>query len=133
MSKAILLILVLVTAAAAVGVSLCVILKVPMHALDASLAAGIGFAGAIAGLLPTRIRADRTPVGLFQSSWIGSVLHMAVAGALGIGALLLLKLDTAFVIWLLVMYWITLIGLCVALIKALRSTGSGPNQQAAFA
>jgi len=133
MSKAILLILVLVTVAVAVGVGVCGALKVPMHALDASLAAGIAVIAAALGLLPIRFRADRTPVTLFQSAWLGSVLHMAVAAALGLAALFILKLSTPFVIWLLVMYWITLIGLCVALIKALRSVGSGPTQQAALA
>ena len=66
-------------------------------------------------------RVDRSPVTLFQSVWIGSVLHMAIAAVLGILGILLLKLSTPFVVWLLVMYWITLIGLCVAFVKTLRS------------
>jgi hypothetical protein len=133
MPKAILLILVMVTVAVAVAVGVCGILKAPLHPIDASLAAGIGLAGSIAGLLPIQFRADRTPVGLFQSAWVGSVLHMGVSAVLGIIALLVLKLSTPFVIWLLVMYWITLIGLCVALVKTLRSAGSGSAQQVSLA
>jgi hypothetical protein len=127
-SKAILLILVLVTAATAVGVTVCETAGLPMHTINAAIAAGIGLVAAIVGLLPLRFRADTTPVALFQSAWIGSIIHMAIAAALGIAALYLLKLATPFVVWLLMMYWITLMGLCVVFVKTLRSGELGPTQ-----
>jgi hypothetical protein len=124
-SKAILLILVLVTACAAIGVTVCESAGLPMHTLDASLAASIGLIAAITGLLPLHLRNDRSPVALFQSAWIGSILHMAIAAALGIAGIYFLKLATPFVVWLLVMYWITLIGLCTAFIKTMRIGATG--------
>ena len=128
LSKAILLILVLVTAAAAIGVTVCETAGLPLRTLDASMAAGVGLVAAIVGLLPLHFRTDRTPVALFQSAWIGSILHMALAATLGIATICLRKLTTSFVIWLLLMYWITLIGLCLAFVNTLRLNGMGPTR-----
>jgi hypothetical protein len=131
-SKAILLILVLVTACAAIGVSVCETAGLPMHTLDASLAAGIGLIASIAGLLPLHLRTDRTHIALFQSAWIGSILHMAISAALGVAGIYFLKLTTPFAVWLLVMYWITLIGLCTAFVKTMRTGAIGTDASDQF-
>jgi hypothetical protein len=128
LSKAILLILVLVTAAVAVGVSACGMAGIGLHTQDVALPAVIGIVAGIAGLVPLHLRIDRTPAGQLQSAWMGSILHMATAALLGIGCIYLLKRSTPFVVWLLAMYWISLIGLCIALARTLRSMGNGQGQ-----
>jgi hypothetical protein len=137
MSKAILLIVALVSIALIVGESVCAATGSPLHGREAGLAGAIGLIAAITGLLPLQLRADRSAVALFQSAWIGSILHMAIAAALGMGAIYFLKLSTPFVVWLLAMYWMTLIGLCVVLVKAMRASGPvtdqpGSGQQVTF-
>jgi hypothetical protein len=129
-SKAILLNLILVIAVVALGVSVCSTRGIAAHTSDAALAAAIGLIAVAVGLLPIHFRRDRTPVTMFQSAWIGSILHMGLALALGVGGICFFKLSTPFVLWLLAIYWITLIGLCVALVKTLRTIG--PTQQITF-
>jgi len=117
MSKSILVTLILIAAAAIGGV----ILGNGSRARDAAIAALIGMTAVIAGLMPIRFAADRTATGLFQSAWIGSILHLTVFLALGSTIIFTWKPPTAFVMWLLAMYWLTLAGLCITLVKALRT------------
>ncbi len=91
------------------------------HGRDAAVAAAIAILAVIAGLMPVRFAADRTAVGLFQSAWIGSILHLTVFLALGATVIFSCKPPTAFVIWLLAMYWLTLVALCVTLVRVIRS------------
>jgi hypothetical protein len=121
MSKPILVILILIASAAIIGS----VVDSGSHARDAAIAAVIGTFAIIAGLLPVRFAADRTAVGLFQSAWIGSILHLTVFLALS-GTVIftrssLGKPPTAFVMWLLGMYWLTLAGLCITLVRVMRS------------
>jgi hypothetical protein len=117
MSKSILLML-LIAAVALTGASLY---GNAAHPRDAAIAASIGFIAIIAGLLPVRFAADRGAINLFQSAWIGSILHLTAFLGLGGAVIFATKPSSAFVIWLLAMYWLTLIGLCSVMIKTLRS------------
>ena len=117
MSKPILLILLI----AAVAVSGASLYGNAAHPRDAAIAVSIGIIAIVAGLLPVRLAADRSAINLFQSAWIGSILHLTVFLGFGIAILYATKPSSAFVIWLLAMYWVTLIGLCSVMIKTLRT------------
>ena len=131
MSKPILLIL-LIVAVAAIGVTIA---GNAAHPRDAAIAASIAIIAIIAGILPVRLAADRSAINLFQSAWIGSILHLTAFIGLGGAVIFATKPSSAFVIWLLAMYWLTLIGLCSVMIKTLRSaapqmTGAMTTQRA---
>jgi hypothetical protein len=117
MSRLILLIL-LIAAAAVIGAAM---VGSAAHPRDAAIAASIGLIAIVAGLLPVRFAADRSAINLFQSAWIGSILHLTAFIGLGGAIIFATKPSSAFVIWLLAMYWLTLIGLCSVMIKTLRS------------
>ncbi len=91
------------------------------HGHDEAISAVIGMTAVLAGIMPVRVAADRTAVGLFQSAWIGSILHLTVFLALGAAVIFSLKPPTAFVMWLLLMYWLTLAGLCITFVRAMRT------------
>jgi hypothetical protein len=117
MSKPVLLIF-LVVAAIAVGAG---VIGGPPTAHAAAMAAPISVIAMIVALLPLRFAVDRSAVNLFQSAWIGSIVHMAIFVIAGGAIIFSLAPSSAFVIWLLAFYWITLIGLCFVMIKTLRS------------
>jgi hypothetical protein len=126
MSKPILLIL-LIAAVAVIGASIA---GNAAHPRDAAIAASIGVVAIVAGLLPVRFAADRSAINLFQSAWIGSILHLTAFIGLGGAYIFATKPSSAFVIWLLAMYWLTLIGLCSVMIKTLR--GAAPQMPGAL-
>ena len=83
---------------------------------------------AMAADLPFLLQNLRSPVATFQSAWIGSILHMTGFLVLGAVVVFMNKPPTAFVIWLLVAYWVTLAGLAAVMVRVMRSAApAGAN------
>jgi hypothetical protein len=113
---------VMVIASAAVGVGVCRAASVNPHVPEMLVACGICLLAAAMGMIPiARQPKEASAAALFQSAFLGSVLHLA--GAVAFAALVLFwrKPGTPFIYWLLVMYWLTLIGLCAVFVKRLRT------------
>ena len=117
-SKAILLIPQLIALPAAVGIGMG-------HTRDAALAAVIAFAAVTLALLPMQFRTDRSPATTFQFAWISSILHLATFLALGATIIFVWKPPLTFALWLLAMYWLTLVGLCIVLVSVIRQPAAG--------
>ena len=85
------------------------------------IAAAIGLVASEIALLPTLLRPRKNPADEFQQAFLGTVLHLGLAAVLGAVAVFVLKPGDSFVYWLLGLYWITLIGLCVVFVGILRA------------
>jgi hypothetical protein len=128
--KPILLIAGAIAVAVAGGIGCRAITGTPAHVREAAMAAGVGLVAAIGGLLPLQLNSDRSAVNLFQSAWIGSILHLTAFLAFGALVIFTLKPPTAFVVWLLAMYWLTLLGLCAVMVRTMRTcTGAAGSAQ----
>jgi hypothetical protein len=88
------------------------------------------FAAAIACLIaselaivPLILVRGRTQSAVAQAALIGTIVHLFACAALGGGAILIarsIRLDGAFVYWLLALYWLTLIVLVTMFVRAVR-------------
>ena len=110
-----------VTLAAVSGAIVCRALGVDPHPKQLLMAACVCLLAAEAGVVPLVRQRKSDPALLFQAGFAGTVLHLAMAVLLGATALFWLKPGSAFVYWLLVMYWTTLLTLCVLIVKRLRT------------
>jgi len=111
----------LVVLAAATGIFVCRAVGANPHIPEMLIAGGICLLSAALAMIPIlRQPAHATHAGLFQSAFLGSVIHLALCIALAAIILFWRKPGSAFIYWLLAMYWLTLIGLCTAFVKRLR-------------
>jgi len=112
---------VLVVLAAATGVAVCRGAGANPHIPEMLVASGICLAATALAMIPIqKLPADANHAALFQAAFLGSVIHMGLCIALGAVILFWRKPGSAFIYWLLAMYWLTLIGLCVTFVKRLR-------------
>lgn len=106
--------------ASVLGAIICRLLGIDPHAREMVMAAGVCLLAAETGVIPLVWQRTAQPAVLFQAGFAGTVLHLAMAALLGAATLFCLKPGPAFVYWLLAMYWVTLIALCVVIVKRLR-------------
>src|SRR5438477_9481186 len=99
---------VVVLVAAAAGFVACRALGADPHAGAMLLACGICLLAAESAMVPALLNRNTTTAALVQGTFLGTVLHLAVAGILGLAAILVLKPGAGFVYWLLALYWLTL-------------------------
>ena len=113
---------VLVVLAAAAGVAACRAGHVSPHFGEMMLASGICLAAAELAVLPALLHAHDSDAGtLTRSALAGTVVHLGVVLILAVGVMMALRPPLAFVLWLLALYWVTLIGLCSGFALALRA------------
>ena len=108
--------------AAAAGLVACRIAGVDPHVRAMLMAAGVCGIASEVSVLPFALNVDPSAAAVFQQSFLGTVLHLALCAAAGVAVVFLAAPGAAFVYWLLAMYWVTLIGLCSVFIGALRKT-----------
>ena len=128
--RAILITPVLLTCAAAVAIMTARIMGLHLRLSPILVAAGIGLVASEAALVPTLLRPNASPTDGFQRAFFGTVLHLALMGALAATAIFAVKLGDSFVYWILGSYWITLAGLCVVFVGLLRAGGRSVTKAA---
>jgi len=112
---------VVVVVAAATGIAVCRAAGTNPHIPEMLVASGICLLAAALATIPIlRQPADATHAALFQSAFLGSVIHLALAIAFAAVILFWRKPGSAFIYWLLAMYWLTLTGLCAVFVKRMR-------------
>jgi hypothetical protein len=75
-----------------------------------------------AAIVPLLLARGGTQVSMAQAALVGTTLHLFVSITLaGVAVFARVGLSHAFLYWLLALYWVTLIGLVITFIKALRS------------
>lgn len=87
---------------------------------DMALAAVICLVAAEIAVVPVALGPKGAP-DLFRAAFAGTVLHLLVAVLLGAAVIFVLKPGLPFVVWLLVMYWVTLIVFCAVCVRLFRS------------
>ena len=112
-------VLIIVAGAAGVGVSHVAGFNPHFHELLLASIATL-LASEIA-LVPHFLKSDNTPASSFQAAFLGTMIHLGLSLILGAGIVLMLKPATAFIWWLMPMYWVTLIGICTIFIRSMRS------------
>jgi hypothetical protein len=90
------------------------------------IAAGIGLVASELGVLPIIVKRGGDAGDRFLKGLVGTVLHLGACVVLAAVAIFGFKLGSAFVYCMLGAYWITLIGLCMVLVRLLR----GPVESA---
>ncbi len=113
---------VLVIVTAMIGVVVCRAFGVDPHARTLLGAASVCVAVAELSLVPSLLNANTAPAAVFQAAFLGTVIHLGLVAAVAGAVVFTLKPDTSFVYWILLMYWVTLIGLCVGFIRAVRTS-----------
>ena len=111
---------VVVALAAAMNIVVCRLVGADPHLRPMLAAAGICLLAAELGILPAAL-GSRAPVDLMRATLAGSAIHLLVAVAMGALVILVLRPGTPFIFWLLAMYWITLITLCVVFVRFMRA------------
>ena len=72
-------------------------------------------------LIPHLLKIENTPAATFQAAFLGTVLHLALFLVQGVVIVLTIKPGSAFIWWLMPLYWVTLIGLCSIFIRTMRA------------
>ncbi len=121
---------VLVIVIAVIGVVLCRALGMDPHVKTLLGAAAVCVTVAELALVPSMLNTQTGPAAVFQAAFLGTVIHLGFVAAVSGAVVFTLKPHTSFVYWVLLMYWVTLIGLCVGFIRAVRSSASSAAKAA---
>ena len=121
---------VLVIATAVFGVVACRVLGVDPHLRTLLGASAVCLAVAELSIVPSLLTTETGPAAAFQAAFLGTVIHLGLVAAAAGAVVFTLKPDTSFVYWVLLMYWVTLIGLCVGFIRSVRSSAQSAAKAA---
>lgn len=114
-----------VIVAAAAGAGVCRAVGINPHFHELLIACGLAGLAATLGVFPIlRLSHPSAAIG-FQAAFLGSLLHLLLC-LVGASAIILLRHPAdAFVYWMLVLYWLTLFGMCWVFVSRLRAP-AGP-------
>ena len=116
---------VVVIVAAAAGAGVCRALGIDPHVHELLIACGLTALAELLGVFPIVRLSHPSPATGFQAAFLGSVIHLALCLAGAFTIILLRRPSDAFVYWMLVLYWLTLSGMCGVFVSRLR-TPAGP-------
>lgn len=111
------IVLIVVTAA---GYAACRGAGFNPHANELLLASGICLFASEAALVPAILNRSHIAA-LIQSIFLGTIIHLGFILLPGIAIVFATKLGTAFVYWLLAMYWVTLLTTSAVFIRMVRA------------
>ena len=127
-----LLIPLVIALVAAAGALACRALGIPPHIREILFAAGACSVASEIAMTPILLSRGSNQAGVAQAGLIGSLIHLLACSVLG-GALIIfkpLRLEPAFVYWLLGLYWLTLIVLVIAFVRAVQNAPVGTTTPA---
>ena len=120
MSRTLLVIPVAVVAVAGSGAAICSVLGFNAHLADLLLASTICLVAGVAGSVPVSLTVSNSPAAVFQSAFLGTIVHLALSVVLCGVAIFGLKRGGPFIFWAIGMYWVTLLALCAVFVRRLR-------------
>ncbi|MGA2498994.1 MAG: hypothetical protein ABSH20_14730 [Tepidisphaeraceae bacterium] len=85
------------------------------------LAAAACAISSLAGSAPLILARQARQPGMIQAALIATLVHMMLGVGLAAATILALRPPTSFVLWLVLFYWVTLAGLVIVCVKAVRS------------
>jgi hypothetical protein len=110
----------IVMVAAAAGTEVCRAIGVNPHVHELLIAGGLCLLASTLGVLPIVRITQPTPASEFQAAFLGSILHMVLCLGGACAVIWLLHTSTAFVYWMIALYWLTLFGMCGIFVSRLR-------------
>lgn len=112
-----------IAVAVATGLLVFAALDVSAHPREMVLAALICTLAGEVALIPLLLTRGAAQPAVAQAGLVGTVVHLFTSAALGGAAMLVkpLRLDQAYVYWLLALYWISLIVLVTLLVRAVKA------------
>jgi O-antigen/teichoic acid export membrane protein len=117
--RALLLSPIFIAISALLGVALCHTTSLDPHLRELALAAGVCLAAGEVAAVPLMIyRGLMHPA---QAALLATVAHLLIATFATGGVILLAHPPVAFVYWLFVFYFVTLLAVCAAAIRVVRS------------
>jgi hypothetical protein len=120
---------VLLAVGAAVGVGVCRAVGVNPHIPEMIAALGSSVVAGELALIPAVLARGKSNVHVAQAAFLGMVLHLLTSVALAALVILVMRPPQSFAFWMLAGYWITLVGVSVVLIKAVRRAKPMPAAQ----
>jgi hypothetical protein len=136
--RSFLLLPVMLALTAGCGLAICAALGKNPHTTEMSLAAAALVVASAFGALPVFVARRATQIGVSQAALVGTMSHLFVA--VGFAAVVILghfNLHASFLYWLMAFYWMTLIALVAAFVRAIKlaapatqaSTSNGVSSQ----
>ncbi|HEY7090985.1 MAG TPA: hypothetical protein VH518_23010 [Tepidisphaeraceae bacterium] len=122
---------VVIAAAAAAGLSICVALNWNPHAREMIFAALACFIASELAMIPLLLTRGASQAAVAQAGLVATMIHLFGCVVLG-GSLILMKslyLGPSLVYWLLAMYWLTLITLVVGCVRAVKTAPAGTTSR----
>lgn len=105
-----------------------------LHLRSMTIAMGCCLLAAEVGMVPLIVAWRKSTVELAQAALIGTGTQLLFSAVLGCAALLMLKFEKAFVMWLILSYWLMLLGVAGSYIRAVRGSAAeatGSHEHAA--
>lgn len=118
----------IVIAAIVIGYAVCAAAGFNPHPRAMLLAAFICCVAAGFGAVPMVLTRGAYQQSVAQSALVGTGLHLLVCTVLGGGAMLVWALKLAYIFWLLGLYWLTLIVLAIAYVRAVKAAPMARQQ-----
>jgi hypothetical protein len=119
-----LIIPIVIAAALGVGYALCAASHHDPHLREMLLAAGACLVASAVASVPMILTRGASQPAVAQAGLVGTMLHLFGCAALVGGPMVFFKswqLDAALMYWVLPLYWLSLIVLVIAIVKAIRS------------
>jgi hypothetical protein len=92
-----------------------------IHLQAAMLAAGVCLIAAEIALIPLVVMRHSSQANVSQAGLMSTVLHMLLSGVLGLTISAWLNPGTSFMYWLVIFYWLTLLCIAIAAVRAVKS------------
>jgi hypothetical protein len=115
-----------IAAVLAMGSVVCIGLGWDPHWREMLFAATTCLVAGELALIPMRLTRGATQIAVSQAALVATMIHLFASTGLG-GSLILMKsleIGSAFVYWLLALYWTTLIALVVILVREVKHAPS---------
>jgi hypothetical protein len=116
---------VLVIVVAAGGLLACTVGGVNPHVRDMLIAAAVVTVACVASALPLWLSSGSDQAGAAQAGLVATMAHLFVSVAIAAVVFLTLRAGLPFTLWMLAMYWATLIVVVVAAIRVVRAAPAG--------
>jgi hypothetical protein len=116
-----------ILAATGIGYAVCAAAGWNSHPREMFAAAIACLIASELAIIPLILVRGATQTAVAQAALVGTVVHLFACAALGGGAILIarsVRLDGAFVYWLLALYWLTLIVLVMMFVRAVKSAAA---------
>jgi len=119
--RALLIVPVVILLTAGAGWGIVAAVQAPVSVKELVMAALACLAAGELAMVPLILARNTTQATVSQAALAGTVIHLLASIALAGGAMLVIHPAAAFVYWMLGFYWVTLIVLVVAFVRAVKS------------